>query len=93
MHLSRRDLYKLTALGATPLALAACGSTEAPTTASSTTPAPTSAEAAGCAVLVVQNHVPVPDGPRRVFRDTLAGLGPADLGAVLADVRRSVSAP
>lgn len=25
MHLSRRDLYKLTALGATPLALAACG--------------------------------------------------------------------
>lgn len=52
----------------------------------------TSAEAAGCAVLVVQNHVPVPDGPRRVFRDTLADLGPADLGTVLADVRRGVSA-
>src|SRR5690625_6362836 len=25
MHLSRRDLYKLTALGAAPVALAACG--------------------------------------------------------------------
>lgn len=25
MHLSRRDLYKLTAIGAAPLALAACG--------------------------------------------------------------------
>lgn len=52
----------------------------------------TSAEAAGCAVLVVQNHVPVPAGPRRVFRDSLADLGPADLGTVLADVRRGVSA-
>lgn len=52
----------------------------------------TSAEAAGCAVLVVQNHVPVPDGPRRVFRDTLTGLGSADLGTVLADVRRGVDA-
>jgi HAD superfamily hydrolase (TIGR01509 family) len=52
----------------------------------------TSAEAAGCAVLVVQNHVPVPAGPRRVFRDTLADLGPADLGTVLSDVRRGVSA-
>jgi HAD superfamily hydrolase (TIGR01509 family) len=41
-----------------------------------------SAEAAGCTVLVVQNHVPVLDGPRRVFRDTLEGLtvdGLADL--------------
>ena len=33
-----------------------------------------SAEAAGCVVLVVQHHVPVPEGPRRVFRDSLAGL-------------------
>jgi HAD superfamily hydrolase (TIGR01509 family) len=33
-----------------------------------------SAEAAGCTVLVVENHVPVLDGPRRVFRDTLEGL-------------------
>ncbi|WP_193605822.1 HAD family hydrolase [Nocardioides dongkuii] len=41
-----------------------------------------SAEAAGCTVVVVQNHVPVLDGPRRVFRDTLVGLSPADLGAL-----------
>jgi HAD superfamily hydrolase (TIGR01509 family) len=33
-----------------------------------------SAEAAGCTVLVVENHVPVLDGPRRVFRETLEGL-------------------
>ena len=32
-----------------------------------------SAEAAGCPVLVVENHVPVLDGPRRVFRDTPRG--------------------
>jgi len=53
-----------------------------------------SAEAAGCTVLVVVNHVPVLDGPRRVFRDTLAGLSVADLDEMLlgnegdpADVR------
>jgi HAD superfamily hydrolase (TIGR01509 family) len=33
-----------------------------------------SAEAAGCTVLVVEHHVPVPRGPRRVFRDSLVGL-------------------
>jgi HAD superfamily hydrolase (TIGR01509 family) len=38
-----------------------------------------SAEAAGCTVLVVENHVPVLDGPRRVFRPTLSGLTAADL--------------
>ena len=38
-----------------------------------------SAEAAGCLVLVVQNHVPVLDGPRRVFRDSLEGLSVDDL--------------
>ena len=43
-----------------------------------------SAEAAGCRVLVVPHHVDVPDGPRRVRRETLAGLGAHDLGAVLA---------
>ena len=43
-----------------------------------------SAEAAGCLVLVVENHVPVLDGPRRVFRDTLAGLTAADLAALSA---------
>ena len=38
-----------------------------------------SAEEAGCLVLVVENHVPVLDGPRRVFRETLAGLPAQDL--------------
>jgi HAD superfamily hydrolase (TIGR01509 family) len=41
-----------------------------------------SAEAAGCLVLVVENHVPVLEGPRRVFRDTLDGLSAADLAAL-----------
>lgn len=41
-----------------------------------------SAEAAGCTVVVVENHVPVLDGPRRVFRESLTGLTPADLGAL-----------
>jgi beta-phosphoglucomutase-like phosphatase (HAD superfamily) len=39
-----------------------------------------SAEAAGCTVLVVENHVPVLPGPRRVLRPTLEGLSPRDLG-------------
>ena len=38
-----------------------------------------SAEAAGCTVLVVENHVPVLPGDRRVLVDTLAGLTVADL--------------
>jgi len=33
-----------------------------------------SAEGAGCLVLVVPNHVPVLEGDRRVFADTLEGL-------------------
>jgi HAD superfamily hydrolase (TIGR01509 family) len=33
-----------------------------------------SAESAGCTVLVIPNHVPVPEGERRIFRDTLVGL-------------------
>jgi HAD superfamily hydrolase (TIGR01509 family) len=41
-----------------------------------------SAEAAGCTVLVVENHVPVLDGPRRVFRDTLEGLTVEELRAL-----------
>jgi len=40
-----------------------------------------SAEAAGCTVLVVPNHVPVLDGERRVFADSLSG---ADLTAFFA---------
>ncbi len=38
-----------------------------------------SAEAAGCTVLVVQNHVPVLPGERRVFRDSLVGTTARDL--------------
>ena len=41
-----------------------------------------SAEAAGCTVLVVENHVPVLEGPRRVFRDTLEGLTVDELVAI-----------
>jgi HAD superfamily hydrolase (TIGR01509 family) len=41
-----------------------------------------SAEAAGCLVLVVENHVPVLEGPRRVFRDSLDGLTAAELAAL-----------
>jgi HAD superfamily hydrolase (TIGR01509 family) len=41
-----------------------------------------SAEAAGCLVLVVVNHVPVLEGPRRVFRDSLDGLTAADLAGL-----------
>ena len=41
-----------------------------------------SAEAAGCLVLVVENHVPVIPTERRVFADTLAGI---DLASVWAE--------
>jgi HAD superfamily hydrolase (TIGR01509 family) len=40
-----------------------------------------SAEAAGCTVIVVPSEVQVPPGPRRIFRDSLAGLTPTDLDA------------
>ena len=43
-----------------------------------------SAEAAGCLVLVVENHVPVAPGTRRVFRETLAAIGLEDLEIVAA---------
>ncbi len=39
----------------------------------------TSAESAGCQVLVVPNHVPVPPGERRFFRDSLVGITPENL--------------
>jgi len=45
-----------------------------------------SAEAAGCLVLVVENHVPVAPGDRRVFLDTLAGVTPADLAALASQL-------
>jgi HAD superfamily hydrolase (TIGR01509 family) len=38
-----------------------------------------SAESAGCVVLCVPNHVPILEGERRVFADTLEGLGVAHL--------------
>ncbi|HYF73265.1 MAG TPA: HAD family phosphatase [Nocardioides sp.] len=38
-----------------------------------------SAEAAGCLVLVVENHVPVLPSTRRVFADTLEGLDLAEV--------------
>jgi HAD superfamily hydrolase (TIGR01509 family) len=47
-----------------------------------------SAEAAGCLVLVVENHVPVLDGPRRVFRDSLVGVSVDDLRAMSAQEGR-----
>nr|WP_279536271.1 HAD family phosphatase [Nocardioides ochotonae] len=46
----------------------------------------TSAETAGCTVLVVQNHVPVPPGPRRVFRDSLAELSSSDLAGLQSEL-------
>jgi len=42
-----------------------------------------SAVAAGCTVLCVPNHVPIPAGERRVFAETLAGLDAVRLGALV----------
>ncbi len=44
----------------------------------------TSAQSAGCRVLVVPNHVPVPERPGREFASTLVGLSAGSLGAVPA---------
>lgn len=41
-----------------------------------------SGEAAGCLVLCVPNHVPILEGERRVFRDTLVGVTAADLDSL-----------
>ncbi len=43
-----------------------------------------SAGSAGCTVLAVPNHVRIPPAPERVFRDTLEGLTPYDLGQLLS---------
>ncbi|MFL6022555.1 MAG: HAD family hydrolase [Marmoricola sp.] len=43
-----------------------------------------SAEAAGCTVLVVPNHVPVLEGERRVFRESLVGLDVPGLARIFA---------
>ena len=45
--------------------------------------APSPAVAAGCTVLCVPNHVPILEGERRVFRDTLVGLDTAGLAALV----------
>lgn len=42
-----------------------------------------SAGAAGCTVLAIPNHVTIQPAPERVFRETLAGLTPEDLGQLL----------
>jgi HAD superfamily hydrolase (TIGR01509 family) len=42
-------------------------------------PGATSAETAGCTVLCVPNHVPIPAGPGRLFADSLVGLSAANL--------------
>jgi HAD superfamily hydrolase (TIGR01509 family) len=47
-----------------------------------------SAEAAGCAVLVVPNHVPVLEGDRRVFLDSLAGVDLGQLRQLVEQVER-----
>jgi HAD superfamily hydrolase (TIGR01509 family) len=41
--------------------------------------------AAGCVVLCVPNHVPILEGERRVFADTLAGLDAAGLARLVSD--------
>jgi HAD superfamily hydrolase (TIGR01509 family) len=51
----------------------------------------TSAETAGCQVLVVPNHVTVPSGRRRIFRDTLVGLSLDDLCAMCRPARNGAS--
>jgi HAD superfamily hydrolase (TIGR01509 family) len=48
------------------------------------------AEAAGATVLVVPCEVAVPAGPRRVLRESLVGLTPDDLAAVMHRVRAGV---
>ncbi|GAA4126177.1 HAD family phosphatase [Nocardioides fonticola] len=54
-------------------------------------PGAASAAAAGCAVLVVPNHVEVPAGERRVFRTTLEGLGTDDLAGLLDEARETAA--
>jgi HAD superfamily hydrolase (TIGR01509 family) len=41
-----------------------------------------SAASAGCQVLVVPHHVPVPSGDRREFRDSLVGMSASDLATL-----------
>lgn len=50
----------------------------------------TSAVAAGCTVLCVPHHVPILEGERRVFVDTLSGLDAAGLARLVSDGARDV---
>jgi HAD superfamily hydrolase (TIGR01509 family) len=49
----------------------------------------TSAQAAGCHVLAVPHHVPVPSAPGRTLAPTLQGLRLADLASMLGPMRAS----
>ncbi|BBX22924.1 phosphoglycolate phosphatase [Mycolicibacter terrae] len=51
------------------------------------------AEAAGCAVLVAPNAIPVPGGPRRRQVASLAGLAPADLHDIYTDLATPIPTP
>jgi HAD superfamily hydrolase (TIGR01509 family) len=65
-----------------PYLLAASALAVAPTDSLAIEDSPTgvtSATAAGCHTLVIPSEVPVPPGPRRTFRDSLAGLTLTDL--------------
>lgn len=44
-----------------------------------------SGEAAGCLVLCVPNHVPILEGERRVFRDTLVDMSASDLASLAVE--------
>ncbi|MDV7351461.1 HAD family hydrolase [Rhodococcus oxybenzonivorans] len=50
-----------------------------------------SAQAAGCVVLVIPCEVVVPQGPGRVFRDSLEGLTGVELGALWSQPQAELS--
>ena len=52
----------------------------------------TSAVAAGCTVLCVPHHVPILEGERRIFVDTLDGLDTAGLARLVSGGARDVEA-
>jgi len=56
-------------------------------------PGAKSGEAAGCLVLCVPNHVPILEGERRVFVETLTGLDAAGLAGLVGLVRPAAGEP